>query len=77
MDHVAGDVDTVLQVHRADQRLGGVGQDAGLVAAPGELLAAAQQHVLPQPAGTESARHTGQRVHVHHAGAQLGELPLG
>src|SRR5918998_415342 len=75
--HLAGCVHTVLQVHRADQCLDGVGEDAGLVPAPGELLPPAQQDVLAQAIRTQPAGYASQRVHVHHAGAQLGELTLG
>ena len=74
---LARDLQPVLEVHRADQGLGGVGQDAGLVAAAGQLLAAAQVQVCAQPVAGQPRGDAGQRVHVHHAGAQLGQLPLG
>ena len=47
----AGLVQAVLEVDRAEQRLEGVGEDAGLVAAAGGLLAAAEQQVGAEPAG--------------------------
>ena len=75
--HLARDLDAVLEMHRAQQRLHAVGEDARLVAATGEFLTLAQQQVHAEPALAEPARHLGQRVHVHHAGAQLGQLALG
>jgi hypothetical protein len=43
VDHRGGGVQPVLQVDRADERLERVGEDAGLVAAAGRLLALAEQ----------------------------------
>src|SRR6266540_554965 len=48
-DHPRGDPDPLVQVDRSQHGLHGVGQDAGLVPAPRELLALAEQHVLAQP----------------------------
>ena len=47
------------------------------VAAAGQLLAAAQVQVRAEPVVAEPGGHPGQRVHVDHAGPQLGQLPLG
>ena len=55
-------------------RLDGVGEDRGLVAAAGGLLAAAEPDVLAEP---EVAGDVGQRARVDHRGPQLGELALG
>jgi hypothetical protein len=77
MHEAAGGVETVLEVHRADERLGGVGEDARLGAPAGQLLAAAQVEMRTQPVVTEGGGHAGEGVHVHHARPQLGELPLG
>ena len=55
-------------------RLDRVGEDRGLVAAAGALLAAAEQEVLAE---AERAGHVGERAHVDDGGAQLGQLALG
>jgi hypothetical protein len=73
----ARDLQPVLQVDGADQGLGRVGQDAGLPAAPGQFLAATQVQVFAQPVVAQPGGHPGQRVHVDHAGPQLGQLALG
>ncbi len=70
----------VLEVDRAEHRLEGVGQDAGLVAAAGDLFAPAQPHELAEPArsgAADRAADVGQRAHVDDRGAQLGQLALG
>src|SRR5215207_2413181 len=61
-------------VHRAEHRLEGVGEDRGLVAAAGRLLAAAEPDVVAE---AQLTADLGQRTHVDHGGAQLGQLPLG
>ena len=70
----AARVEAAVEVDRAEQRLEGVGQDRGLVAAAGALLAAAEPDVAAE---VELAAHLGQRAHVDHRGAQLGQLALG
>src|SRR5919112_2943737 len=50
----AGGLQPVPQVHGPDQRLGGVGQDAGLRPAAGQLLAAAEVEVGGQAAALRS-----------------------
>ncbi len=74
---LAGLVEAVLHVDGAEQRLQRVGEDAGLVPAAGDLLAAAEPDVRAQPVRAQPAGHVGERAHVHHRGAQLGQLPLG
>ena len=59
------------------QRLEGVGEDRVLVPAAGGLLAAAEQQVRADAAVAEPPRDPGERAHVDHRGAQLGQLPLG
>ena len=51
-----------------------VGEDRGLVPAAGALLALAEPDVVAQ---AQPAGDAGQRAHVHHRGAQLGQLPFG
>ena len=63
-----------LQVDRADDRLDGVGEDRGLVATAGGLLAAAELDVLAE---LDLAGHVGQGAGVDDRGAQLGQPPLG
>lgn len=77
VDQLAGGVETVLEVDRADQRLGGVGEDARLLPATGHLLAPAQVEVRAEPVVPEGGGHAREGVHVHDARPQLGELPLG
>src|SRR6478736_8532794 len=68
-----GEVDVGRQEHRADERLEGVGQDRGLVAAARGLLALAEHDVLPE---VEDPGDVGDRPAVADVGAQLGQLPL-
>ena len=65
------------EVDRTDQRLERVGEDRLLLPAAGGLLAAAQQQLRAEAAVAEPAGDAGQRGHVDHGGAQLGQLPLG
>ena len=65
---------SVDEEHRADERLEGVGEDRGLVAAAGRLLALAEHDVLPE---VERPGDVGERAHVDDGRAQLGQLPLG
>ena len=74
VDHLGGLVDATAEVDRTDHRLDGVGEDRGLVATAGRLLAAAQLDVLAEAYLT---RDVGQRAGVDHGRAQLGEPPLG
>src|SRR5215470_16667021 len=69
-----GLVQAAVDVHRADHGFERVSQDRGLVAAAGDLLAAAEPDVGAQ---AELACHLGQRAHLDHRGAELGQLPLG
>ena len=62
------------EVDRADHRLDGVGEDRGLVAAAGRLLAAAELDVLAE---ADAAADLGQRAGVDDRGAQLGQPALG
>jgi len=70
----AGLGQAAVDVHRADHRLEGVGQDRGLVPAAGDLLAPAEPDVVAQ---AELARHLGERAHLDHRGTELGQLSLG
>ena len=70
---LAGGLDARRQVDRADDGLDGVGEDRGLVAAAGGLLAAAEADVVAE---AEGAADVGQRAHVDDGGAQLGQLAL-
>src|SRR5581483_12161408 len=74
LDQPPGHVETEIEVDRAEHRLEGVSQDAGLVAPPGHLLSPAEPDVLAE---VQVARDVGQRVHVHDGGPELGELALG
>ena len=68
------DLEAAAEVDRADHRLDGVGQDRGLVAAAGGLLAAAELDVLAEP---DLAGDVGEGAGVDHRGAQLGQPALG
>ena len=73
--HDAGGlVEAAAEVDRPDQRLDGVGEDRGLLAATGRLLALAEPDVLAEPDG---AGHLGERAGVDDGGAQLGQAALG
>src|SRR3954454_4142526 len=72
-----GGVQSAAQVHRADQRLEGIGEDRVLVPAAGGLLTPAEQQVRTDAPLAEPARDAGQRGHVDHRGTQLGQLALG
>jgi hypothetical protein len=61
-------------VHGADQGLDGVGEDRGLVAPAGALLAATELDVLAEP---DAAADLGERPGVDDGGAQLGQPSLG
>jgi hypothetical protein len=74
VDHLRGDLDAAAHVHGADHRLDRVGQDRGLVAATGGVLAPAELDVLAQADG---ATDLGQRPGVDHGGAELGQPALG
>jgi hypothetical protein len=67
----------VLEVDRADQGLGGVGEDARLLPPAGQLLTTAQVEVRAEPVLPEGGGHSGEGVHVHDARPELGQLPLG
>ena len=69
----AGGFDAAVQIDRRDDRLKGVGQDAGAVPAAGLLLALAEEHVRAevQFPGEVAAGFLADR-----GGAELGELPL-
>ena len=69
-----GDLDAAGEVDGADQRLDGVGEDRGLVATAGALLAATELDVLAEP---DAAADLGERPGVDHGGAQLGQPALG
>ena len=69
-----GDLDAAAEVDGADHGLDGVGEDRGLVAAAGGLLAAAELDVLAEPDG---AADLGQRAGVDDRRAQLGQPALG
>src|SRR5690606_14549800 len=75
--HATRHLDAVLQMHGTEQRLHAVGEDARLVPAAGELFALAEQQVRAEAARAETSRHFRERVHVHHARAQLRQLALG
>ena len=62
------------EVDRADHRLDGVGEDRGLLAAAGGLLAAAELDVVAEP---DRAADLGQRAGVDDGRAQLGQPALG
>ena len=49
VDDLGGLVDAAAEVDRPDHRLDGVGEDRGLVATAGGLLAAAELDVLAEP----------------------------
>ncbi len=74
VDDLGGPLDAELHVDGAEHRLDGVGQDRGLVATAGRLLASAEAHVVAEP---ERARDLGERLGADDGGAQLGELALG
>src|SRR6266540_3248796 len=73
-DHPRRDPDPLVQVDGSQHGLHGVGQDAGLVPAAGQLLALAEQHVLAQP---ELPGHACQDRHVHRGRPELRQLALG
>ena len=54
--HLGGGLDAAGQVDRPDHRLDGVGQDRGLVATAGGLLAAAELDVLAEAEAAGHAR---------------------
>ena len=72
--HLGGGLDAAGEVDRPDDRLDGVGQDRGLVATAGGLLAAAQLDVLAE---VEVAGHAREGAGVDDRGAQLGQPSLG
>ena len=74
VDQDRGDLDAAGEVHGADHGLDGVGQDRGLVAAAGRLLAAAELDVLAE---ADAAADLGERAGVDHGRAQLGQPALG
>ena len=67
-------VEAAAEVDGADHGLDGVGEDRGLVAAAGGLLAAAELDVLAE---ADAAADLGQRAGVDDRGAQLGQPALG
>src|SRR5439155_25104140 len=73
LDQRGGLLEAQVDVDRAQHRLQGVGQDAGLVPAPRLLLALAQEDGIAQ---SELASHLRQHGHVHHGRSQLGQLAL-
>src|SRR3569623_350768 len=72
-DHGAG-LEPTGEMHGADHRLDGVGQDRRLLAATGRGLATT---VLGGAAQPDLASHAGQRAGVDDGGAQLGEVTFG
>jgi hypothetical protein len=74
MDHLCGVVEAAAEVDRADHGLDRVGEDRGLVAAAGRLLALAELDVIAQADG---AGHLGQGAGVDDGRPQLGQQPLG
>src|SRR4051794_1101532 len=73
-DEGGRDLDAVLDVDRADQRLDGVGEDRGLVPAAAALLALAEQEVVTD---AERAGDVRKRAAVDDGGTQFRELALG
>src|SRR6478672_279504 len=71
---LAGGLEPAAEVDRADERLDRVGQDRGLVAPAGGLLAPAE---LDVPAEVDGAGHLGEGAGVHDRGPQLREAALG
>ena len=69
-----GDLEAAGEVDRAEHRLDGVGEDRGLVAAAGRLLAAAELDVLAE---ADLAADLGQGAGVDDRGPQLGQPALG
>src|SRR6478735_11184853 len=73
--HGAGGVlEAAGEVDRPDQRLDRVGEDRGLLAAPGRLLPLAEVDVDAEP---DRAGDLGERARVDDGGAQLGQPALG
>ena len=71
---LAGGLEAAAEVDGTDHGLDGVGEDRGLVAAAGRLLAAAELDVLAEP---DVAADLGQGAGVDDGGAQLGQPALG
>ncbi len=71
MDDLGGTFDAELHVDRTEEGLDGVGQDRGLVATTGRLLAATEAYVV---ADAKSAGHDGQCLGTDDGRAQLGQL---
>ena len=70
--HLVGDVEAVVQIDRAEQRLDAVGQDRRFIRAPAGGLPAAQQQETAQPGAGQAAADVGQRGGVDDAGPQFG-----
>ena len=68
------DLDAPVQIQGAEHGLQPVGQDARLLPAARELLAAAEHD---GPAQAQPSGHVRQRRHVDHRRAELGQLALG
>ena len=74
LDHAVRSLGAAVEVHRAEHRLEGIGQDRRLVGAAGSSLTASEQDVRPE---IEVLGDLGQRDRVDHALAQVGQLALG
>ena len=74
VDDVGRRLEAAAEVHRTDHRLDGVGEDRGLSAAAGRLLAAAELDVVTD---TDVPADHGQRAGVDHGGPELGQSTLG
>ena len=74
LDEVVGVRRATVDVHRAEHRLEGVGQDRRLLPPTRPVLAAPEQEELAE---TEGLGHVGQREGVDHALAHAGQRALG
>src|SRR5579875_141255 len=63
-----------VEIDGPDQRLGGVGEDGGLLPSPGKIFSFAEEQ---RAADVESGGHLGERCGVHHRRPYLGQLALG
>jgi hypothetical protein len=74
MDHLTGNDDTVLEIHRSQDGFERVGEDRGLVATPGALLTSAETDTVPH---SDAACDVGQGPSIHDRRANLRQLSLG
>ncbi len=68
------DLDTGIEVERAEDRLDRIRQDRGLVGTTGDGLTTTESEVRTQ---VDLAGHVGQRPGVHELGSTLGQRALG